>query len=99
MLFDEKKRKKTTETIHLAFFKREKTILSTSLNSLLSYVDFNGIVKESKDNITIEEAYKIFEKKYVPRKKEFIAIKNGVKLFEKIKDTRRYKDIKRISCK
>lgn len=76
------------------FQEREFNEVDNIVFSLLSYVDFNGIVKESKDNITIEEAYKIFEKKYVPRKKEFIAIKNGVKLFEKIKDTRRYKDIK-----
>ena len=62
------------------FQEREFNEVDNIVFSLLSYVDFNGIVKESKDNITIEEAYKIFEKKYVPRKKEFIAIKNGVKL-------------------
>lgn len=79
------------------FSERKFNEVDNIVFSLLSYVDFYGIVKESKEKITIKDAYDKFIKKYVPRKNEFIAIKNGVKLFEKIKDTNRYKDIKMMN--
>ena len=59
--------------------------------SFLSYVDFNGVVDKQK--ITIENAYESFKKKYKPRKKEMLAVKNAVKLFGALKDKKRFKDI------
>lgn len=60
--------------------------------SMLSYVDFD-LIKE-KNNITIEEAYSIFEKDFDPQKKEMFAVKNGIKIFKIVSKENRFKNIK-----
>lgn len=59
----------------------------------LSYVDFNGVVKKSRETITIKDAYEVFKEVYKPRKREILAVKNAVKLFEAIKDTKRFGNV------
>jgi len=59
--------------------------------SCLAYVDFNKVVEKKK--ITINEAYEVFKKVYKPRKKEMLAVKNGVLLFERLHNIKRFKDI------
>ena len=61
--------------------------------SCLAYLDFNNIVKDSRETITVKEAYDVFKEVYRPRPKEMLAVKNAVKLFELIKDTKRFCDI------
>ena len=58
--------------------------------SCLAYVDYSGVVK---DKITIKDAYSIFKKEYKPRKHEMLAVKNGIKLFEKVSNCKRFCDI------
>ena len=77
-----------------SFLEKEFNEVDNLVFSCLSYVDLNNIVSKSKNEITIEEAYKIFEKKYKPRKHELIAIKNANKLFPKLANSNRYKNIK-----
>lgn len=58
--------------------------------SVLSYVNYEGIVKDTKEKITINEAAKEFLKNYKPRRKEMIAIKGGIELLIAVKDTKRF---------
>ncbi len=67
--------------------------------SCLAYVNFNGIVSESRGSITIHDAYEKFKNTYKPREKEMIAVKNGIKLFENIYNTKRFKDIELMNYK
>lgn len=67
--------------------------------SCLAYVDFNGILPESRKILTIEEAYIIFKDTYKPRKKEMLAVKNANALFEKVSKSKRFKDIGLLNYK
>ena len=77
-----------------SFLEKEFNEVDNLIFSCLSYVDFNNIVSKSRLEITIGEAYKIFEKTYKPRRKEMLAIKNAIKLFSKVANARRFKNIK-----
>lgn len=61
--------------------------------SALAYIDFTSVLSENSSKITIYDAYEPFKKNYKPRKKEMIAVKNALKLYEELYNTIRYKDI------
>lgn len=75
------------------FKEKEFNEVDNIVFSYLSYIDFTGVVKENRDKITIREAYEKFVKIYKPRNKEMLAIKNAIKLFEVVKDTKRFGDV------
>ena len=58
--------------------------------SMLAYVNYEGIINKT---ITIKDAYDLFLNTYDPNKKELLAIKNGIKVFELVSKTKRYEDI------
>lgn len=69
--------------------------------STLAYINYNGIVSYNKSNkLTIKEVGDLFFNKYNKKNKyNIIAVKEALKLFKKVKDTIRYKDILMYSYK
>ncbi len=65
--------------------------------SCLSYINFTGVVPETRGSITIHDAYDKFKKSYKPRAKEMLAVKEGVKLLEEVYNTNRFKDIEMMN--
>lgn len=61
--------------------------------SYLSYVNFEGVVKESREKITIKNAYKLFMEKFDPKKKEMLAVKQGIKVLKAVSNTKRFSEI------
>ena len=64
--------------------------------SLLSYVDFNGILSKNKKNkLTINEAGKIYFLTHSKKtdKINILAIRRGIEVLNSVKDSRRFKDI------
>ena len=61
--------------------------------SCLAYADFNGVVKESREKIRIEDAYERFKKTFKTRKKEMLAVKVATQLFKELYNTKRFKDV------
>lgn len=64
--------------------------------SLVSYVDFKGIVPKGDKEITLEEAANIFFRENTKKdiSKKIFSIKSAINLFKLIKDYKRYKNVK-----
>ena len=62
--------------------------------SLLTYINLDDILN-SNSKMTIKDAANIYFNKYDEKDNKFniIAIRSAIKIFDKIKDTKRYKDI------
>ena len=63
--------------------------------SELTYLNFDGIIPEDRNTITLEVAIKEYLKQYTYRetKKEGIAQKDAYKIIQVLKNSKRYKDI------
>ncbi len=63
--------------------------------SLISYLDFDGIL-DVNESLTLKEAAKLFFKRYnkLEIKTSFYSIKNAIETFDLIKDTIRYSDLR-----
>ena len=77
------------------FEEREFNEIDNVILSMLTYVDYDGIVSESKERKTIEEVSKEFFNKYtkVDIDKDYTSDKEGTKLLKKISTKKRFKDI------
>ena len=61
--------------------------------SVLSYVDYSGIVSSTKKGIKISEASRIFFSEYDKNKKRLLAVREGIDLLKAVSNSKRYKDI------
>ena len=79
-----------------SFEEREFNEIDNVILSMLTYIDFNGIVSENKDKKSIVDVSKEFFEKYSTAEieKDFASDKEGVKLLKKIVGTKRFKNIK-----
>ena len=73
------------------FKERPFNEVDNAIFSFLAYVPFSGVVNKKKK--TIENAFEDFKKIYKPRKREMLAVKKAVELFEKLYNKNRFKDI------
>ena len=70
------------------------TEVDNIIMSMLSYLDLEGIVSSNRVNKrTIQEVGDNFFRTYSKEQKNIISIKNAIKVFRYIKDTKRYKDL------
>ena len=79
-----------------SFEEREFNEIDNIILSMLSYVDFTGIVSENnKNKKSISEISSIFFSKYTKKDidKNITATREGIKLLEKISNTKRFKDV------
>lgn len=79
-----------------SFTQKEMNEIDKLIFSLLSYVEYKGIVSENSHNKkTIKEVGDIFFKNITKKeiKKQIIPIKMAIGVFDKIRDKRRYKDL------
>lgn len=79
------------------FNDKEFNEIDNVILSVLSYVDFSGIVSENdKNKITIREASDSFFKKYTKNEidKMFVSEKEGVNLLKALSTSKRFKDLK-----
>ena len=79
------------------FEEKELNEIDNVILSVLSYVDFSGIVEDNDRNkITIEEASELFFKKYSQKEIDgmFVSEKEGIKLLKALSITKRFKDLK-----
>lgn len=80
-----------------SFSEREFNEIDNVILSMLTYVDFNNVVREdSKERISIQDAASKYFKNHSKDGKENTIVANrvGIKLLDKIKDKKRFKDIK-----
>ena len=80
-----------------SFEDKELNEVDNLIFSVLSYVDFSGIVSENERNKkTIEKVSEEFFNKYTEAdiKKMFVSNREGVKLLKEVAKTRRFKDVK-----
>ena len=61
--------------------------------SMLSYVDYNGIVPKNKNEITIEEAHRLFKQKDYDDKNIMLSIKQAIKVLESASGSNRFRNI------
>lgn len=60
----------------------------------LSYLDLNGIVSPNRFSpMKIRTVGELFFQRYSKKKREILAVRNTIKLFREMKDTRRYGDL------
>ena len=79
------------------FKDKEFNEIDNIILSILSYVDFSGIVSENDRNkITIEEASELISKKYSKKDidKLFVSEKEGINLLKALSTSKRFKDLK-----
>ena len=76
------------------FDEKEFNEVDNLVFSILSYVDFNKLILNK--NTTIKDAADIFNKIHIKKefKYEMMAVKDGIKLFNIVKDNKRYKNIR-----
>ena len=77
------------------FEEREFNEIDNVILSMLTYVNYDGIVSESKERKTLEEVSKAFFNKYTKADidKDFTSDKEGAKLLKKLSTKKRFKDI------
>lgn len=76
-----------------SFDEKEFNEVDNVIFSVLSYVDFKGIVSSSKKGIKLSEVSRIFFSEYNKNKKELLAIREGIDVLKAVSNTRRFKDI------
>ena len=84
------------EYYNYTFEEREFNEIDNVILSMLTYVNYKGIVSDTKKKITLEEASEKFFKKHsrADINKYFPSEREGVKLLKKVCNKKRYKDIK-----
>lgn len=81
---------------NLTFKEKELNELDKLIFSLLSYIDYNAIVSKNEKNkksieTVGEEYFNINSEKEI--KKNFLPIRNAIKVLDSIRNTKRYKDL------
>ncbi|MBR4619259.1 MAG: DUF2974 domain-containing protein [Bacilli bacterium] len=80
----------------LSFNEEEFNEVDNVILSLLSYIDFKGIVSNTSKKISLKEASEIYFSKYTKKEldQNIFSIKSAIKLFDYIKDFKRYQELK-----
>lgn len=70
-------------------------LIDSAIFACLSYANLDGIVSNKRKKISIEEAAKIYFNKYTKKqiKNNITAVSIAIKLLDKLKDKRRFKDL------
>ena len=76
-----------------SFEKREFNEVDNVILSVLSYVDFNGIISNNSVKKSIREAGEIFFKIHYKKEKNITGVKNAIEIFKTIYNTKRYGDL------
>ncbi|MBP3841024.1 MAG: DUF2974 domain-containing protein [Bacilli bacterium] len=78
------------------FNEEEFNDIDNVILSLVSYVDFSGIVSKERREIRLQDAANRYFETYTQKEinENIFSIKSAIRLFEHIKDFKRYKDIK-----
>ncbi len=81
---------------NFSFEEEEFNDVDNVILSLVSYVDFSGIISNNRREVILEEAankfFEVYSKKEI--NKNIFSIKSAIYLFQTIKDYKRYKNIK-----
>ena len=78
---------------HLTFQEKEFNEVDNVILTVLSYIDFDGII-EDDERVPLREAGNMFFKRYDKKEiKTIFSTKAAIEMFKEIKDTRRYGDL------
>ena len=76
-----------------SFEEKEFNEVDNIIFSVLSYVDYSGIVSNNRKGIKLSEVARIFFLEFDEKKKELLAIREGIDLLKAVSTSKRFKDI------